>query len=204
MELILVRHGRPVRHEVTDGARPDPGLGPPGHEQATALAEWLAPEPVDAIYASPLERARQTAEPLAGHRGLTVAIDADLEEVSIGESAYIPFEELGDGEREAHLDRWRTALTGGADNPVIRELRERTLGAADRIATAHPGSSVAVFCHGGVINAMLTGVLGLTELFVFEVAYTSITRLRVSSSGRRSVISVNETPHLRSVRTPAH
>lgn len=198
MELLLVRHARPVRDDPADGA-PDPDLGDEGRAQADALAAWLAPERVDALYASPLRRALRTAQPLAAARDLVVGVDPDLRELDMGERSYVPVEELDADRRAAVAQQWRAATAGGDDNPVLREFRARAIGAVDRIAAAHRGQQVAVVCHGGVINAVLTAVLGISELFVVGVGYTSVTRLRVSSSGTRSVVSVNETAHLRAV-----
>ncbi|HZA87486.1 MAG TPA: histidine phosphatase family protein, partial [Acidimicrobiales bacterium] len=62
MELLLVRHARPLRAESIDGPA-DPGLSPLGRRQADALAAWLATEAIDAIYTSPLRRALETAAP---------------------------------------------------------------------------------------------------------------------------------------------
>jgi probable phosphoglycerate mutase len=81
-------------------------------------------------------------------------------------------------------------------------FRDRVTTALDGIAAAHPGERVAVVCHAGVINAYTAEVLGLGRLLWFEPAYTSITRVLVDRSGRRSVHSVNESAHLRGVAAP--
>ena len=64
MELILIRHGLPLRVENTDGSPADPGLSVKGVHQAEKLAVWMKNEELDAIYCSPLKRARMTAQPL--------------------------------------------------------------------------------------------------------------------------------------------
>jgi probable phosphoglycerate mutase len=69
--------------------------------------------------------------------------------------------------------------------------------AIDTVAMSHPGKRVAIVCHGGVINAYTSSVLGLDDLLWFEPGYTSISRLLVSRHGVRSVHSLNETGHLR-------
>ena len=71
MELILVRHGLPLRREVVEGPA-DPELSPEGVNQATRLANYLATEKITAIYSSPMKRAVQTAEPLAQTIGLPI------------------------------------------------------------------------------------------------------------------------------------
>ena len=69
MELILVRHGLPERQELDDG-RADPPLAALGREQAERVADWLAQERIDAVYSSPMRRARETAQPFAAAAGL--------------------------------------------------------------------------------------------------------------------------------------
>jgi probable phosphoglycerate mutase len=56
---------------------------------------------------------------------------------------------------------------------------------------------VAAVCHGGTINAYLSAVLGLEQLMFFVPQYTSVSRVRASRSGARSIVSMNETGHLR-------
>ena len=73
MELLIIRHGLPVRRELTEGAA-DPELAPQGHEQAKHLARYLGSEQIDAIYASPMARARETAAPLAELLALDIRI----------------------------------------------------------------------------------------------------------------------------------
>ena len=79
MELILVRHGLPLRREVVDGPA-DPELSPEGFDQAARLANYLATEKIAAIYSSPMKRAVQTAEPLAQTTGLPISIVDEVAE----------------------------------------------------------------------------------------------------------------------------
>ena len=73
MELLLIRHALPIRRELQTGAA-DPELSEAGHAQAKHLAEYLASEHLDAVYASPMNRARQTAEPLVAERDVDTAV----------------------------------------------------------------------------------------------------------------------------------
>src|SRR4051794_24297093 len=92
MDLLLIRHGLPVRLE---GHLPaDPGLAPAGTTQAGRVADWLADEGIAAIYSSPMQRAVQTAAPLAERTGLPVVVDDDLAEFDRDLPYYIPMEEL--------------------------------------------------------------------------------------------------------------
>ena len=77
--------------------------------------------------------------------------------------------------------------------------------AVERIIEAHPGNTVAIVCHGGVINAWASHVLGLPDPLFFEPHYTSVNRFLASSRGHRSLVSLNDLGHLHGTRdvTPA-
>ena len=93
MELILIRHGLPERQELASG-RADPPLSDTGHQQASLVADWLAPVNIDVVYSSPMVRARQTADPYVELTGKPAVIRAGLEEFGREASSYIPVEEL--------------------------------------------------------------------------------------------------------------
>ncbi|MFZ9903537.1 MAG: histidine phosphatase family protein, partial [Ilumatobacteraceae bacterium] len=93
MELVLVRHGLPVRRELTEGIA-DPELAPDGVTQAERLAGYLASEDIAALYVSPLRRAQETAAPLAKLLGLQPIIEDDISEFDRNSSEYVPIEEL--------------------------------------------------------------------------------------------------------------
>lgn len=195
MELLLIRHARPHRVEVSDGPV-DPDLDDEGVAQAERLARWLADEPaLDAVVTSPLARAVHTAAPLVAHLGIEPVVEEGVAEWDRDAHAYIPIEEL----RATNHPWWRAMASGdwtalGVD-PVA--FVDRVVRSIDAIAAGHRGRRVAVVCHGGVINAYLGAVLGLDRLLWFDPGYTSISRVLVSSDGVRSIRSVNETAHLR-------
>ena len=195
MELLLIRHALPVRLELADGPA-DPPLADLGHRQAQALAAWLAEEPIDAIYTSPLQRALETAAPLAAATGLGPVVDEDLAEYDRHASEYIPMEEL----RAEGGERWEQAVAdwqlGAADMDVWFDA---VVVAVERVVAAHPGQTVAIVAHGGVVNAYLASILGLGKRLFFEPAYTSISRVLAARSGERQLRSVNEIAHLRGV-----
>jgi probable phosphoglycerate mutase len=194
VDLLLIRHALPLRVEL-DAGPADPELSREGWSQAAKLAAWLASEHLDAVYTSPLRRAVQTAEPLAETTGLKAEVVDGLAEWDRQASSYIPIEEL-----QAENDpMWKSLATGalhelGVDGP---SFQAHVVTAVDGIAKAHPSQTVAVVCHGGVINAYVADVLGLDRILFFGPDYTCINRLRVSSSGIRSLCTLNETAHLR-------
>ena len=188
MELLLIRHALPVR--IDEGAvegPADPALAPSGLDQAAALAEWLADEAVDAIWCSPMRRAQETAAPLAERLGLDIITEDGIAEYDREALSYIPVEEL----KAANDPRWYEV----PEHPD--HFRGVVVEAVERIVAAHPRQRVAVVCHGGVINVYTGHVLGLDDPLFFLPGYTSISRVLAASSGERSILSINETAHLR-------
>ena len=199
MELLIVRHALPVRREnVVDGPA-DPQLQPDGLRQADLLAEYLVPERLDAIYVSPLLRARQTAAPLAAAQGLEIVIDDGVAEYDKESDTYIPIEEL-----KAVRDPRYYEIMNGDDGVDRATFAIGVIAAIERMIDAHPRQKIAVVCHGGVINAYLCKVLGLNPDLAgfFYPNYTSINRVVCSTKGHRTISTVNETAHLRGTGLP--
>lgn len=192
MQLWMIRHALPLRVEGATGGA-DPGLADDGHQQARRLADWLRGGPIEAVWSSPLLRARETAAPLAAALGVDVLVDDDLAEWDRDADAYIPLEELkaeGDPRYQELVDgTWAGEDEGAA-------FASRLLAAMDRVVAAHPGGEVAVVCHGGVINVYLAHVLGLGQAMFFHPGYTSISRVHAARNGARGIASINETGHL--------
>jgi 2,3-bisphosphoglycerate-dependent phosphoglycerate mutase len=196
VELVLVRHGLPVRVDATeDGGPADPELAARGHEQAQRVVQALAGQPVDALYSSPARRARETAAPLAAALGLPVSVEPGIAEFDAGDGSYVPVEELkaeGDPRyaKLVHGDLWSEHVDPAA-------FRERVVAALERIAAAHPGGRAVLFTHAGATNAAAGAVLGQSRTIWFAPAYCSLTRLGFARDGRRGVVSLNETGHVR-------
>ena len=107
-------------------------------------------------------------------------------------------QDLHDGVLDA-VDR----ATGDVDADQ-HAFSQRTVNAIERIIDRHRGDRVAIVCHGGVINAYLTQLLGLDAdaRGFFYPNYTSIHRIAAASSGERTVVTINETSHLRGTGLP--
>lgn len=182
-----------MRREVEDGPA-DPELSEVGHAQARVLSEYLSSETIDAIYTSPMKRAVQTADPLATATGLAFAEIEGVAEWDRHSNEYIPVEEL----KATNDPRWQEMVAGGwnsDEDPA--EFDRRVYDSIEEIIGRHRGHTVVVSCHGGVINSYLARVLGLTSSQFFYPNYTSIHRIAASSGGHRSILSINETSHLR-------
>ena len=195
MELLLIRHGLPVRREGVDGIA-DPELAPDGLRQSELLADYLEHEQIDAVYSSPMKRATQTAAPLARRRNLPIELIDGAAEWDRNASEYIPVEEL----KAAGDPRWKELASGDwtSQEETFDQFRHRVVTGFEQVVDAHPGQRVAITCHGGVINAYLFHILGLTKGHGFFFPnYTSINRVAASSRGHRSIVTLNETSHLR-------
>ena len=145
--LLLVRHGETYWNaEGRLQGHSDRPLNAHGRRQARALAERLAGDAIDALYASDLSRARETAEIVGAHLGLSVAVDPDLREKDWGS-----WEGLTPSERE------RVAFAG----ETTEAHRERTLRAVRTIAERHPDARVVVVTHGGSLRRVQAAVTGV-------------------------------------------
>lgn len=195
MELILVRHGLPVRREVVKGPA-DPELSVEGHDQSARLANYLATESIDAVYSSPMKRAFQTAEPLSAKTSLPISIVDDVAEYDRLSNEYIPIEEL----RAANDERWLKLVAGGwqSDSDTLESFRHRVVSSLEQLIRQHASQRIVVTCHGGVINQYIAHILGIaTERGFFYPQYTSIHRVVAAQNGLRSIASLNEIAHLR-------
>src|SRR5271169_3756208 len=143
MELLLIRHGLPERRDDTD----DPPLTGEGREQAARVARWLARERVDAVFSSPMRRAVETAQPFATLSGHKLQLRPGIVEFDRGSGAYIPMEELKRDDYAA----WQAFVAGGYDVD-IGAFQRSVVATLEAIIEGHSSKTVAVFCHGGVIN----------------------------------------------------
>ncbi|NNE72037.1 MAG: histidine phosphatase family protein [Acidimicrobiales bacterium] len=159
--IVLVRHGQSIPFvEGTPfplvAGHGDPPLSPRGEWQAERVGERLAQEPISAIYASSLQRTSQTATPLASRRGLDIHVEHDLREVFLGDFEGGLFRQKAAEGHPAVHEMYRTGDWGAIPNGETNEqLRARTVGALEGIVARHVDEMVAVFCHGGVIAALL-------------------------------------------------
>ncbi|HEU0073643.1 MAG TPA: histidine phosphatase family protein [Dehalococcoidia bacterium] len=198
-EILLVRHAH-VPGAATGGDESLTGLG---REQAEALAEYLGETRVDAVYASPSNRARETAEPLARRKGLEVTVLDDLRDIdnrfphgkSVREALAL---KVGEDEatRRFELMRntgWSLDLFGGLLESSA-SLRSRTAAAIEGALAAHPGGRIVVATHAPPIAAYVAHVLGSPADFLFYPRLTSITVV-MARGERRQLQLLNATPH---------
>ena len=198
MELLVIRHARPVRDEAPEGGSADPDLADVGRLQAEATADFLSEEGIDHIVASSMRRAVSTAEPLAGRLGLTVEILDDLRESDHRSRIYVPAEEFSrDDPATAHYYDPDADLNETIFSDGYEEFRARVERGFEHVIHTNRSRTVAVFCHGMVTGVYLQILLGIDDPLSLLVDYCGITRVAASSTGLRTVRSVNETHHVR-------
>src|SRR4051794_12870500 len=198
MELVLVRHALPVRIDATDHGGPaDPGLSDVGRQQAERVLEALAHDEVTHLYSSPAAPALQTAEPLVTKLGIPLTVEEGLSEFDREHGSYVPVEEL----RAENDPRWHALVKGELDGIDAAAFRDGVVAAVEEIAGRHPGGRAVLFTHSGVINAYAGHVAGQQKVLWIAPAYASLTRIGASRDGRRGLVSLNETGHVRDLLT---
>ena len=148
--LLLARHGETDWNaEHRWQGHSDIPLNDRGREQARALAEELADEPIAAIYSSDLLRAYETAKVVAERKDMDVIVDTALRETNLGVWEGLTSTEI----EERYPDDWRVwrdgGIPAGRGGETPGEARERIVEVAHRIAAAHAGEQVLVVTHGG-------------------------------------------------------
>ncbi|MEI7593287.1 MAG: MSMEG_4193 family putative phosphomutase [Actinomycetes bacterium] len=166
--VILVRHGQtPTTGTTLPGRAPGLHLSDRGIEQASAVAARIAKlENVAAVYASPLERTRETAAPIAKGLGLRVRVERGLLECDFGEWTGRKLKDLN------KLPEWKTVQSypsgfrfpGGES---FSEMQLRMTSSLARLASAHRGETIVAVSHADPIKAALADALG-THLDLFQ------------------------------------
>jgi probable phosphoglycerate mutase len=192
----LLRHGERQESRVLVGRLPGIALSQRGRAEIAAVAERLAEGNIAALYSSPLERTRESAEIVAARLGLPVALHDDLIELDFGEWTGATFEAIrADPRWPAWANHRSLATIPGGES--MRQVQRRAVEALFEIGEAHPDASVVLVSHGDVIRAMLVFALGMPLDFYgrIEVAQGSLSTVRIDAAGIR-VLTINERPRL--------
>lgn len=197
--LILIRHGETAWNRATRiQGHTDIPLSPLGIAQAEKLAHALAEEPLAAIYSSDLSRARQTAEAVAVPHDLEIQFDPALRERAFGRFEGLSWQEIDEGYPE-DAARWRRRepdfAVGGGESLTV--FSARCLGAARRAAAAHPGQTIALVAHGGVLDCLYRAAtrVALDAPRSWQLGNATINRL-LATSGGFTLIGWNDDQHL--------
>ena len=203
--VLLVRHGQtPTTGKVLPGRAPGLHLADKGRDQAEAVAGRIATlqgpkRPIAAVYASPLERTRETAAPIGAALGLPVKRLKGLLECDFGEWTGAELKAL------YKKPEWRTVqrnpsgfrFPGGES---FTEMQTRITGAIDQLRAAHPGATVVAVSHADPIKAAVAHALG-THLDLFQrivISPCSVSAILYGTDGP-VVLAVNSTGDLTSL-----
>jgi broad specificity phosphatase PhoE len=191
--FYLIRHGaNDMLGKSIAGWLPKVHLNKEGREQAERLADYLAAHSIQRIYSSPLERAQETAAPLARKLKLEIRTSTELGEVQFGD---------WNGQELEHLNRqhlwgqWNSFRTGTRipNGDMIIVVQARMAAFLQKLREEFPGQTIALFSHGDPIRAALAYYLGIPLDFMlrFEVDPASVNVLSISDHGPR-VLCVND------------
>jgi len=185
--ILAIRHGQTAWNaDSRIQGHTDIALDAVGEWQAERLAQALAGEELQALYSSDLTRARQTAAPLATRTRLELRIDPGLRERGFGEFEGLSFAQIEQRwPDEAEAWRRRDPDFGARGGEVLRDFRDRVVATVERLAQAHPGQSIALVTHGGVLDLLYREAtrLALDAPRSWQLANASINRLLHSAEG---------------------
>jgi probable phosphoglycerate mutase len=201
--VLLVRHAVTAQTgKVLYGRTPGIDLSDDGRAQADAVATRLAELPITAVYSSPVDRAAQTAAPIAQKLGLPVVTHDGLLEIDTGDFTGRTFEEL------AKLDEWkqivrqssRAQLPGGES---LAAMQLRAVATVEEIAAAHPGEIVVAVSHRDPILAVIAHYSGqhLDHYERIAAAPASVSAVQVGVHGAL-VLKCNDTGSLQDLLPP--
>jgi probable phosphoglycerate mutase len=191
--VLLVRHGHtPTTGKLLPGRAPGLHLSETGQAQARSVGERLAALPkVDAIYASPLERTRETAGAIASARGMKVKVDKGLLEADIGDWTGMDFKTVRKAPEWKTVHQYPSGFRFPGGESFV-EMQGRIVAAMERLRTAHPGQTIVAVSHADTIKAAVAHALG-THLDLFQrivISPCSVTAIAYSDGGP-TVLSVN-------------
>ncbi|WP_433781936.1 histidine phosphatase family protein [Actinomycetospora sp. CA-101289] len=203
--VLLLRHGQsPLSVEKRYSGRGDPELTREGLEQAAAAATALAARHIGtdgnirAVVSSPLLRARQTAEPVAGVLGLGVTVDERFTETDFGTWEGLTFSEAAQRDPEVH----RAWLGDSAVSPPQGEsfdvVARRVDAGLDDLLRHHPGQTVVLVSHVTPIKLILRRALdaGPQMLYRLHLDLACLSVVEFWPDGGASVRLVNDTSYL--------
>lgn len=193
-----------IRHALTDavgqrlsGRTPGVPLNMEGRAQAQKLAERLAAVPLAAIYSSPLERALQTAAPLAQRHQLEPLVSDDFLEIDFGHWTNRSFQELAGEPDFQRFNSFRshTRIPGGE---LMLEAQARMVAGLGRLCAQHPGATVAVVSHADMLKAAVAHYAGIPlDLFQrLEISPASVSGLEIFAETAR-LLFLNDTGELK-------
>lgn len=195
--FLLIRHAtNDFVDKALAGRLSGVHLNEEGRRQAEILAERLQHVTIDSIYSSPLERALQTAEPLARRMGLTIQLREKLLEIETAEWTGKTFDALAGDPQWKRFNSLRSATRCRGGEHML-EVQLRIVDELEELRERSPDRTVAVISHGDVIKGALAHYLGVPlDLFHrIEISPASISTLALADWGPR-ILGINDTGSL--------
>ncbi len=197
--LLVIRHGETAWNlEARIQGQTDIPLNEHGRWQAERLALALVDEGLDAVYASDLQRARDTGLAVARATGLELRLDPGLRERNFGRLEAMTQNEVAlQWPEEGRRWRERDPSYGPEGGETLQSFYQRCVGTAERLARLHPGQTVALVAHGGVLDCFYRAAnrVPLQAPRTWTIGNVSINRLLHSPEGF-SLLGWADTRHL--------
>ena len=190
--FFLIRHAlNPSIGKHLAGRMPGLHLNDEGKAQAEELAERLGCLPIGAIHCSPLERAYETALPLAGRLGLDINTNENLSEVEIGDWTGLEFQRLADDPMWRLYNSFRTG-TRPPNGELIIEVQQRMVTEIERLRKRWRHGALAIISHADPIKTVLAHYAGipLGSLLKIEISLVSVSMISIDDFGAK-VLCVN-------------
>ena len=181
--IIFLRHAQAENNtkRILAGRTEGVPLTKTGIEQAERIAKYLAPIDISAIYSSPIERAKHTAEIVAKNYSLDVVLDERLTEIDMGKFTRMNYDDMFTKYGNIFLKFYE-------NDPVISEhevetfpdVQKRVLGMVDHVVKKHNNENVILVTHMDPIKSMLAKVMDLVPKTLFEliIANASLTIIK--------------------------
>jgi len=171
-QIIFLRHGQAKNNteRILAGRTKGIPLTEIGIKQAEHTAELLEHMNVSAIYSSPIQRAKHTADIVAERNSLDVTIDDRLIELDMGKFTGVPYDEIFTSHGNVFMKFYNSELEI-AHNGVetFTEVKKRVLGIVDHVIEKHPDENVVLVTHMDPIKAMLSTIVDLSPTNLFEL-----------------------------------
>lgn len=199
-KIILVRHGQTEWNILGKyQGHSDIDLSTLGVEQANLLAQRLANQKIDAIYASDLKRAFKTAEGIANTHQLPVHIIPELREISFGDWEGLDYNTINlkwPGEVERFFKNVDSVVIPNGEK--FCEVEERACNVVQKIIEQHPDQTILIVSHGGTIRTLLAHALHIPLKYVWNIRQDNTAVNILKYFDNQVVIELlNDTHHLK-------
>ena len=200
-EIIIIRHGETEWNKTGRfQGHSDVPLSAEGRTQAETLGKNLIVDHVDAIYASDLTRAMETAAPLAARFGLPVISDPQLRELNFGAWEGRNFNDVNAENPNAMKNFYTDPEQADIpESEPFPEFQQRVAGRVREIVAHERGKRVVIVSHGASIRILLADLLSMPIRSIWHLSQlnTAVNKIRFEDDGFAVVTLMNDTSHLR-------